>query len=83
VETTLEPRRPLRIFGQDRAFDVVLCDLQMPEMFGFRTVRDGQASAGPSWPSGFIFITGGACSPEARRFLESPGVALYPQAVPR
>ena len=30
------------------------------------------------WPElaqRFIFITGGACSPEARLFLESPGLA--------
>jgi CheY-like chemotaxis protein len=62
------------MFGQDRSFDVVLCDLQMPEMSGselYETVRQ-------RWPElaqRFIFITGGACSPEARRFLESPGVS--------
>jgi CheY-like chemotaxis protein len=74
VETTLGAKEALRLFGQDRAFDVVLCDLQMPEMSGselYETVRQ-------RWPElaqRFIFITGGACSPEARRFLESPGVA--------
>jgi len=74
VETTLGAKEALRLFGQDRAFDVVLCDLQMPDMSGselYETVRQ-------SWPElaqRFIFITGGACSPEARRFLESPGLA--------
>jgi signal transduction histidine kinase/DNA-binding response OmpR family regulator len=74
VETTLGAKEALRLFGQDRAFDVVLCDLQMPEMSGselYETVRQ-------RWPElaqRFIFITGGACSPEARRFLESPGLA--------
>ena len=74
VETTLGAKEALRLFGQDRAFDAVLCDLQMPEMSGselYETVRQ-------RWPElaqRFIFITGGACSPEARRFLESPGLA--------
>jgi signal transduction histidine kinase/ActR/RegA family two-component response regulator len=74
VETTLGAKEALRLFGQDRAFDAVLCDLQMPEMSGselYETVRQ-------RWPElaqRFIFITGGACSQEARRFLESPGVA--------
>jgi CheY-like chemotaxis protein len=45
----------------------------MPEMSGielFATVQQ-------QWPelaSKFIFITGGAFSPEARRFLENPSV---------
>jgi signal transduction histidine kinase/ActR/RegA family two-component response regulator len=74
VETTLGAKEALRLFGQDRGFDVVLCDLQMPDMSGselYETVRQ-------RWPElaqRFIFITGGACSPEARRFLESPGLA--------
>jgi CheY-like chemotaxis protein len=73
VEIKLGGREALRLFGQDRAFDVVLCDLQMPEMSGielFATVQQ-------QWPelaSKFIFITGGAFSPEARRFLENPSV---------
>jgi len=75
VETMLGAKEALRLFGQDRAFDVVLCDLQMPEMSGselYETVRQ-------RWPElaqRFIFITGGACSQEARRFLESPGLAF-------
>ena len=74
VETTLGAKEALRLFGQDRAFDAVLCDLQMPDMSGselYETVRQ-------RWPElaqRFIFITGGACSPEARHFLESPGLA--------
>jgi len=75
IETMLGAKEALRMFGQDRAFDVVLCDLQMPEMSGselYETVKQ-------RWPDlaqRFIFITGGACSLEARRFLESPGLAF-------
>jgi signal transduction histidine kinase len=73
IEIKLGGREALRLFGQDRAFDVVLCDLQMPEMSGielFATVQQ-------QWPdlaAKFIFITGGAFSPEARQFLENPAV---------
>jgi signal transduction histidine kinase len=73
IETKLGAREALRHFAQDRRFDVVLCDLQMPDMSGvelYVTVKQ-------QWPElaeRFIFITGGAFSPEARRFLEDPSI---------
>lgn len=78
VETTLGAREALRIFGEDREFDVVLCDLQMPDMSGselYSVVKQ-------RWPElaeRFIFITGGAFSSEARRFLEESMVACIPK----
>lgn len=74
VETRLGPREALQLFEQDRSFDVVLCDLQMPEMSGaelYRNIRE-------RWPElaeRFVFITGGAFSPEARRFLDESVIA--------
>jgi signal transduction histidine kinase/ActR/RegA family two-component response regulator len=73
IETTLGAKEALRLFGQDRTFDVVLCDLQMPDMSGselFEAVK----KRWPKLAQRFIFITGGACSQEAREFLESPGL---------
>jgi signal transduction histidine kinase len=73
VEIKLGAREALRLFGQDRAFDVVLCDLQMPEMSGVEL----HSLVKQQWPDlakKFIFITGGAFSTEARRFLEDPAV---------
>jgi CheY-like chemotaxis protein len=52
----------------------VLCDLQMPDMSGVELY----ASVKQQWPElaeRFIFITGGAFSAEARRFLEDPNIA--------
>ena len=74
IETKLGAREALRCFGQDRQFDVVLCDLQMPDMSGVELY----ASVKQQWPElaeRFIFITGGAFSAEARRFLEEPNIA--------
>jgi signal transduction histidine kinase/ActR/RegA family two-component response regulator len=74
IETKLGAREALRCFGQDRQFDVVLCDLQMPDMSGVELY----ASVKQQWPElaqRFIFITGGAFSAEARRFLEDPTIA--------
>jgi signal transduction histidine kinase len=78
VETTLGAREALRIFGEDREFDVVLCDLQMPDMSG----SELYFSVKQRWPDladRFIFITGGAFSSEARRFLEESMVACIPK----
>jgi signal transduction histidine kinase/DNA-binding response OmpR family regulator len=69
VETRLGAREALRLFESDRNFEAVLCDLQMPEMSG----AELYATVARRWPDlakRFIFITGGAFSPEARRFLD-------------
>lgn len=74
IETKLGAREALRCFGEDREFDVVLCDLQMPDMSGVELYQ----AVKQQWPDlaeRFIFITGGAFSPEARRFLEDSAIA--------
>jgi CheY-like chemotaxis protein len=74
VETRLGGREALRLFQDDRNFDVVLCDLQMPEMSGAE-VYAAARSAWPELADRFIFITGGAFSPEARRFLDEAAIS--------
>jgi signal transduction histidine kinase len=74
IEIRLGALEALRTFEEDRDFAVVLCDLQMPEMSGaelFRVVKDRW----PDMAERFIFITGGAFSPEARRFLDESVIA--------
>ena len=66
---------------RDAAFDVVLCDLQMPEMSGME-LTPPSASAIPALAERFIFVTGGAFSSDARRFLEDVGRRRHPEAVP-
>jgi C4-dicarboxylate-specific signal transduction histidine kinase len=69
VEARLGAKEALQLFEEDRSFDAVICDLQMPDMSG----AELYATVARRWPDlaeRFIFITGGAFSPEARRFLE-------------
>jgi signal transduction histidine kinase len=69
IETALGADEALRILEAERRWDIVLCDLQMPEMSGAELFRE----VGVRWPGfeqRFIVITGGAFSADARRFLE-------------
>jgi signal transduction histidine kinase len=59
----------LSLLEEDRAFDVVLCDLQMPEVSGADVYRQ-VSQRWPGLEQRFIIITGGAFSPEGRRFLD-------------
>jgi signal transduction histidine kinase len=69
VVTRVGAAEALRLFAEDRAFDVILCDLQMPEMSGAELYKI-VAQRWPELTSRFIFITGGAFSAEARRFVD-------------
>ena len=56
----LEPHRP---------FDVILCDLMMPEMTGVDFYEE-LARRDPSAARRVVFLTGGAFTDSARRFLD-------------
>jgi signal transduction histidine kinase/ActR/RegA family two-component response regulator len=64
----------LRRLEKDRDFDVILCDLQMPEISG-ADVFHAVAERWPGLEKRMVIITGGAFSPEARGFLEQGLVA--------
>ncbi len=69
VEIALGAKEALRLLEEERTFDVVLCDLQMPDITG----GEFHHMVKTRWPAlaeRFIFITGGAFSTEARRFLD-------------
>jgi CheY-like chemotaxis protein len=50
-------------------FDVILCDLMMPEMSGIEFYQQ-LAVAAPQYLDRIVFMTGGAFTEQARRFLE-------------
>jgi two-component system NtrC family sensor kinase len=59
---------------QKQAYDLILCDLRMPELDGIGLYQaiEGRAS---HLLSRMIFLTGDTLSPEAQEFLEKMGVA--------
>ena len=60
-------------------FDLLLTDLQMPDMSGMDLYAEVQRRF-PGVAERFVFVTGGAFSPEAKRFLEevAPSVIHKP-----
>ena len=69
VVTALGGRDALLVLQKEPHFDVILCDLQMPEMSGMELYAKVKARL-PALAERFIFATGGAFSSEAKRFLE-------------
>jgi CheY-like chemotaxis protein len=79
LTTALGGAEALSLLEKDTRFDVVLCDLQMPEMTGME-LHAVVLERYPALANRFVFVTGGAFSGEARRFLEEsvPAVIQKP-----
>ncbi|HET9449631.1 MAG TPA: two-component regulator propeller domain-containing protein [Aggregicoccus sp.] len=71
VEGVSSARRALELLtGSEDRYDVVLCDLMMPEMTGMELHLEVRASH-PARARRFVFISGGAFTSGAREFLAS------------
>jgi signal transduction histidine kinase/DNA-binding response OmpR family regulator len=72
VDTALHGKQALYML-QEQDYDLVLCDLRMPELDGpglYRHIMDNK----PHYLRRFIFLTGDTLSPEAEAFLKQAGV---------
>lgn len=69
VVTTTRAAEALEFLTAGERFDVVFCDLMMPELTGMALFGRAAALA-PEQAERFVFLTGGAFTPEARAFLE-------------
>jgi signal transduction histidine kinase/CheY-like chemotaxis protein len=79
LTTALGGHEALKLLDGGARFDVVLCDLQMPEMSGME-LHAAVMERNPALANRFVFVTGGAFSGDARRFLEEsvPAVIQKP-----
>ncbi len=63
-----KPREALRALLQDAGYDLVFCDVMMPELSGmdiYQVLRFNR----PGYESRIVFMTGGAFTAPAKRFL--------------
>ena len=63
-------REALALLRRDDRFDVVLCDLMMPDVTGM-DVYEAVQRENPALASRFVFVTGGAFTARAREFLDT------------
>jgi len=62
-------RDALELLASDAEFDLILCDLMMPDMNGMQ-VYERVLLERPSVADRLVFMTGGAYTAEARAFLD-------------
>jgi signal transduction histidine kinase len=84
VTSVTTAREAMELLANGTAFDIVLCDLMMPEMSGMELYRK-VAQHSPEQAGKFIFMTGGAFTEDATRFLHQiPNPAIEkPLKAPR
>ncbi|HVU04100.1 MAG TPA: ATP-binding protein [Polyangiaceae bacterium] len=71
LTSTTQGREAISLLADDgKEFDVVLCDLMMPDLTGI-DVFERAAALGRGLEKRFVFLTGGAFTPETVDFLQS------------
>jgi PAS domain S-box-containing protein len=75
VTSVTSGREALELLSEDGRFDVVLCDLMMPDVSGM-DVYERVARRAPALATRFVFVTGGAFTDRARAFVEQVGAPV-------
>ncbi len=68
VVTVERAERALELFEEGQDFDVIICDLLLPALTGMDLHREVVARF-PDYAPRMVFMTGGAVTPEAARFM--------------
>jgi len=72
VITAMSGQAGQAILEHDQAFDVILCDMMMPEMTGM-ALHEWLAIRYPELAAKVVFLSGGAFTPKAAAYLASVG----------
>src|SRR5204862_2309227 len=78
VELAYSGREALERLSRENDFDLILCDLMMPEVSGIE-VFETMVARDPTYARRIVFISGGAFTPHARAFLERTGRIVVPK----
>jgi PAS domain S-box-containing protein len=70
VITLTDPRKALETIRRCQRFDLIFCDLMMPEMTGM-DLYESIRSRSPEDAARMIFLTGGAFTPRATEFIDA------------
>jgi len=70
VTVSLSGRDAMKKLAEGPPFDIIFCDLMMPDISGIDLYNE-TAKNSPGTEKRFVFITGGAFTPQSRNFLES------------
>lgn len=65
---TVEAKEAVALIGQGERFDVVLCDVMMPDLDGLE-VHDAIAAIDPTQVEHFVFMTGGVGKSQRERLV--------------
>jgi signal transduction histidine kinase/ActR/RegA family two-component response regulator len=81
VEVVLSGQAALdRLTSSGRGFDLVLCDLMMPDMTGM-DVYEAVEQRLPALAGRFVFVSGGGVTERSRRFLEEHADRVLPKPI--
>ncbi|NOJ77874.1 MASE1 domain-containing protein [Myxococcus xanthus] len=80
VVTTTRGSDALALVDAGHRFDIILCDLQMPETDGAAVYQHLCAHA-PDQAARVVFISGGAYTPESRAFIDTVPVRVLEKPV--
>lgn len=82
VETFTSSRDALERLGAAPPFDIVLCDLTMPELSG-PELYSRLCERRPEYADRFVFITGGPTTPALKAFLGRTGTRALAKPITR
>ena len=75
-------REAQRVLADDEDFDVILCDLMMPELNGME-LHSWLVQTKPRLARRLLFLTGGAFTPDAERYLAAAGNRVLSKPLPQ